>query len=56
MKKILYSIVCMLLFGSAYSDSDIGPNPPEQARQQVTLTFSSSEARTRIAVDEARVG
>lgn len=56
MKKIIYVIVCMLLFGSACSDSDIGPNPPEQARQQVTLTFSSSEARTRIAVDETRIG
>lgn len=55
MKKILYSIVCMLLFYSACSDSDIEPNPPGQAMQQVTLTFSPGEACTRMAADETRI-
>ena len=55
MKKILYSIVCMLLFYSACSDSDIEPNPPVQAMQHVTLTFSPGEARTRMAADETRI-
>lgn len=55
MKKIIYIIVCMLLFGSACSDSDTEPNPSGQARQQVTLTFSTGEARTRVAVDETRI-
>lgn len=55
MKKILYSLVCMLLFCSACSDSDIEPNPPRQAMQQVTLTFSPGEACTRMAADETRI-
>ena len=55
MKKILYTVVCMMLFFCACSDSDIEPNSAEQAKQQVTLTFSPGEARTRIAVDETRI-
>lgn len=46
MKKILYTAVCMLLFCSACSDSDIKPNPSRQAKRQVTLTFSPGQART----------
>ena len=54
MKKIIYIIVCMMLFCSACSDLKDAPNPG-QAKQQVTLTFSTSEARTRVAVDETRI-
>lgn len=56
MKKIIYIIVCMMLFCCACSDSDTEPNPSWQAKQQVTLTFSSSETRSRVAVDETRIG
>lgn len=55
MKKILYTAVCMLLFCSACSDSDIGPNPSRQAKRHVTLTFSPGQARTRTAADEFRI-
>lgn len=56
MKKIIYVIVCMMLFGSACSDSDTESNPSGQAKQQVTLTFSPGEACTRMAADETRIG
>ena len=55
MKKILYTAVCMLLFCSACSDSDIEPNPSRQAKRHVTLTFSPGQARTRTAADESRI-
>lgn len=45
----------MLLFCSACSDSDIGPNPSRQAKRHVTLTFSPGQARTRTAADEFRI-
>ena len=41
MKKILYTAVCMLLFCSACSDSDIEPNPSRQAKRHVTLDVQS---------------
>lgn len=55
MKKILYIVVCMMLFGCACSDADTELNPVEQAKYQVALTFSPGEALTRIAVDETRI-
>ena len=55
MKKILYTAVCMLLFCSACSDSDIEPNPSRQAKRHVTLTFSPVQISTRTSADETRI-
>lgn len=55
MKKILYIVVCMMLFCCVCSDADTAPNPVEQGKHQVALTFSPGEARTRIAVDETSI-
>ena len=39
MKKLIYTVVCMMLFCCACSDSDIELNPATQAKQQLAMTF-----------------
>lgn len=57
MKKIIYIIICSMLFCCACSDSDIEPNPVMQAKQQrITMSFRCGEmSLTRAATDDNRI-
>ena len=39
MKKLIYTVVCMMLFCCACSDADIELNPATQAKQQLAMTI-----------------
>lgn len=39
MKKIVYTMICSMLFCSACSDSDTGPDPSEQAKERIDRSF-----------------
>ena len=55
MKKLIYTVVCMMLFCCACSDADINPNPTTQA-QQITMTFRCGEmSPTRSASSDTRI-
>lgn len=55
MKKLIYTVVCMMLFCCACSDADIELNPATQA-QQITMTFRCGEmSPTRSASSDTRI-
>ena len=55
MKKLIYTVVCMILFCCACSDAVIEPNPVTQA-QQITMTFKCGEmSLTRSATSDTRI-
>ena len=55
MKKIIYTVVCSVLFCSACSDSSPEPNPATQA-QRITMTFQCGEmSPTRTASSDTRI-
>ena len=55
MKKIIYTVVCSVLFCSACSDSSPEPNPATQA-QRITMTFRCGEMTpTRTASSDTRI-
>ena len=56
MKKLIYTVVCMMLFCCACSDSDIELNPATQAKQQLAMTFRcGAMSPTRAATDDTRI-
>lgn len=56
MKKLIYTVVCMMLFCCACSDSDIELNPATQAKQQLAMTFRcGAMSPTRAATDDIRI-
>lgn len=56
MKKLIYTVVCMMLFCCACSDADIELNPATQAKQQLAMTFrSGAMSPTRAATDDTRI-
>ena len=55
MKKIIYTVVCSVLFCSACSDSSPEPNPATQV-QRITMTFRCGEMTpTRTASSDTRI-
>ena len=55
MKKLIYTVVCMMLFCCACSDSGPEPNPATQA-QRITMTFRCGEITpTRTASSDTRI-
>lgn len=55
MKKLIYTVVCSVLFCSACSDSGPEPNPATQA-QRITMTFRCGEMTpTRTASSDTRI-
>lgn len=56
MKKLIYTVVCMMLFCCACSDADIELNPATQAKQQLAMTFRcGAMSPTRAATDDTRI-
>ena len=56
MKKLIYTVVCMMLFCCACSDSDIELNPATQAKQQLAMTFRcGAMSPTRAATNDTRI-
>lgn len=57
MKKLIYCVVCMMLFCCACSDSESTLNPITQAKQQrITMTFRCGDmSPTRAATDDSRI-
>lgn len=56
MKKLIYTVVCMMLFCCACSDSDIELNPATQAKQQLAMTFRcGAMSPIRAATDDTRI-
>ena len=56
MKKLIYTVVCMMLFCCACSDADIELNPAKQAKQQLAMTFRcGAMSPTRAATDDTRI-
>lgn len=56
MKKLIYIVVCSILFCCACSDADIELNPATQAKQQLAMTFRcGAMSPTRAATDDTRI-
>ena len=56
MKKLIYTVVCSILFCCACSDADIELNPAKQAKQQLAMTFRcGAMSPTRAATDDTRI-
>ena len=56
MKKLIYTVVCMMLFCCACSDADIELNPATQAKQQLAMTFRcGAMSPTRAATNDTRI-
>lgn len=56
MKKLIYTVICMMLFCCACSDADIELNPATQAKQQLAMTFRcGAMSPTRAATDDTRI-
>ena len=56
MKKLIYTVICMMLFCCACSDADIELNPAKQAKQQLAMTFRcGAMSPTRAATDDTRI-
>lgn len=56
MKKLIYTVVCSMLFCCACSDSDIELNPATQAKQQLAMTFRcGAMSPTRTASSDTRI-
>lgn len=56
MKKLIYTVICMMLFCCACSDADIELNPATQAKQQLAMTFRCGVmSPTRAATDDTRI-
>ena len=56
MKKLIYTVVCMMLFCCACSDADIELNPATQAKQQLAMTFRcGAMSPTRTATNDTRI-
>ena len=56
MKKLIYTVVCMMLFCCACSDADVELNPAKQAKQQLAMTFRcGAMSPTRAATDDTRI-
>ena len=56
MKKLIYTVVCMMLFCCACSDADIELNPAKQAKQQLAMTFRcGAMSPTRAATNDTRI-
>lgn len=56
MKRLIYTLVCSMLFCCACSDADTEPNPTTQAQQQITMTFRcGAMSPTRAAAGETRI-
>lgn len=56
MKKLIYTVVCSMLFCCACSDADIELNPAKQAKQQLAMTFRcGAMSPTRAATDDTRI-
>lgn len=56
MKKILYLVICMMLFCCACSALESGLNPITQAKQRITMTFRCEDmAQTRAEPDDSRI-
>lgn len=55
MKKLIYTVICMMLFCCACSDADVELNPAKQAKQQLAMTFRcGAMSPTRAATDDTR--
>ena len=56
MKKLIYTVICMMLFCCACSDADVELNPAKQAKQQLAMTFRcGAMSPTRAATDDTRI-
>ena len=56
MKKLIYTVICMMLFCCACSDADIELNPATQAKQQLAMTFRcGAMSPTRAATNDTRI-
>ena len=56
MKKLIYTLVCSMLFCCACSDADTEPNPATQAQQHITMTFRcGAMSPTRAAAGDTRI-
>ena len=56
MKKLIYTVICMMLFCCACSDADIELNPAKQAKQQLAMTFRcGAMSPTRAATNDTRI-
>ena len=56
MKKLIYTVICMMLFCCACSDADVELNPAKQAKQQLAMTFRcGAMSPTRAATNDTRI-